>query len=225
MIPSVTEKFDRPWVLLCEGPGDHRFFHRLFEVRGIPEKFSIRYPHKDGKWSGGRGAFGADLLNISVNEDFITNVKAILVVSDKDDDPDKSLKEVIAEIKKAKDLPHPSDHLVVAKKKDQPSVVILMLPLDGKGNLETLCLESAHAAWGLKAELDAFVDACPAKSWGIAKQSKMRMQTILAATNDDQPDAGFTAHWTQKPKYQIPLDNVCFDELVEFLNKFGELIA
>src|SRR5687767_11551490 len=101
MTPAATEQFDRPWLLLCEGPGDQRFFERLFETRNIGQDFSIRYPHREGKWNGGRGAFGSDLKAISVSQSFIDNVKAILIVTDKDSDPDESFTEVQREIGKA----------------------------------------------------------------------------------------------------------------------------
>jgi len=224
MIPGNAEKFDRPYLLLCEGPGDQRFFHRLIEQHQIGDDFSIRYPHKEGKWAGGRSSFSADLRVVSVNEDFIKNVRAILVVSDRDDDPEKSLAEVKAEIAKVSGLPVPAKEGVVAKNEGNPRVVILMLPTVGDGNLETLCLESAYAKWGLKPHLDRFVENSPANEWGKSKQSKMRVQAILAATNSNQPDAGFTSHWTQPAQFQIPLDHACFADLVNFLKGFRDLV-
>jgi hypothetical protein len=53
----------------------------------------------------------------------------------------------------------------------------------------------------------------------------MRAQTVLAATNERQPDTGFTGHWNQAIAYQIPLDHKCFDELVCFISQFENLLT
>jgi hypothetical protein len=210
MTPGATERFDRPWLLLCEGPGDQRFFERLFETHNIGQDFSIRFPHREGKWNGGRSAFGNDLKLISVGQSFIDEVKAILIISDNDSDPAKSFAEVQAELQKAGFGVPPAER-IISRKAGYPHVVALMLPIGKLGNLETLCLEAAHSKWGLKAELDTFVASSPAKDWSQGKQSKMRIQTMLAATNSNQPDCGFTGHWKQPAEFQIPLDHPCFN--------------
>jgi hypothetical protein len=111
-------------------------------------RFSLRFPHREGKWNGGRSAFGSDLLSISINETFIKNVRAILIVSDRD--TEQSFAEVQNELRKVKTFPIPTAERVAAKAKTKecPHIVILMVPMDKSGNLETLCLESAYAKWG-----------------------------------------------------------------------------
>lgn len=219
---NEMDRYERPWLLLCEGMGDKRFFESLFKAKGIGADFHIRFPHRDGKYNGGRGNFGSDLLAISMDETFITNVKAILVVSD--NDTEASLAEVQHELKKAS-LPVPDAAGKVAAQKDRPKVVVLMVPSDAQGNLESLCLTSAYDKWPLKDQLDKFVAECPSKDWSVGKQSKMRMQTILAATNDSQPDCGFGAHWNQKEKYRIPLNHESFNNLTDFLTNFAATVA
>lgn len=219
---NEMDRYERPWLLLCEGMGDKRFFESLFKENGIGADFHIRYPHKDGKYNGGRSNFGSDLLAISMDETFITNVKAVLVVSD--NDTAESFAEVQTELKQAS-LAIPDAAEKVASQKSGPKVVVLMVPRDCHGNLESLCLTSAYDKWPLKEPLDKFVAECPAKDWSIGKQSKMRMQTILAATNDSQPDCGFGAHWNQKDKHRIPLDHASFTGLTDFLKNFEAMVA
>jgi hypothetical protein len=113
---------------------------------------------------------------------------------------------------------------MVAKSKDHPHIVVLMIPTAGNGNLESMCLPAAYFKWELEPQLNDFVDKTPAKEWNLGKQAKMRVQAILAATNRSQPDAGFAAHWSQPVEYRIPLDHGCFDELVNFLKGFGQMI-
>ncbi len=217
--------FDKPWVLLCEGESDKRFFDRLIEVRNIDPNFYVQFPGRGQYGTGGRGNYGWWLeRNYSVSETFRTKVKAVLVVSDKDDDPATSLQEVRREIEKAL-FPVPLPERVVAKSNGFPATVILMIPMEGEGNLETLCLHAAQDKWNLRNELDTFVAASPASQWGTSKQSKMKLQTILAATCKARPDAGFTQHWWQNAEYHIPLDHKCFDSIADFLNNFGTVIA
>jgi len=224
MAPSTEpEDFDKPYVLLCEGVGDERFFKKLFEQRGIGKDFHIRVPFRG---EGGVASFGHELTNISVNEFFLANVKAVLVVGDNDSDMQASFALIQKEITKAQGFGVPDAERTVAKSEgDLPPLVVLMIPLGTTGNLESLCLTAAYSKFGLQQELDAFVATTPAQGWEIGKQAKMRMQTILAATNERRPDAGFAGHWNSADKYRIPVDHECFNDLVTFLADFPVLIA
>jgi len=218
-----SERFDLPWVLLCEGRGDQRFFGRLIEAHGIDDQFDIRVPIIEGEYRGGRTNFGRCLSSSAVDETFIQNVKAVLVVSDNDND--EAFGEVQAQLRAAGGFGVLDNPCEVAQAKGYADIVVLMLPMEQTGNLECLCLEPAYAKWGLKDQLDEFVGKCPAGKWKSGKQAKMRIQTILAATNDSQPDTGFAGHWDQPAKYRVPLDHECFVGLVAFLKEFPVLIG
>jgi len=221
-----ADSFEKPYVLLCEGVGDERFYHGLFEKRQIGSEFHIRSPYKEGEYQGGITNFASDLNNISTNESFLTSVKAVLVVADNDTDKQVSFAAIQSQIKLADGFGVPAQERIVAKSKnDLPSIVILMIPLGLPGNLESLCLEAAYSKFGLKAELDTFVSSTPAKDWSVGKQAKMRMQTILAATNRKQPDAGFAGHWKSKEQFRVPVEHACFDDLANFLRDFPSLVS
>jgi hypothetical protein len=217
----APEEFDKPYLLLCEGVGDKLFFDRLIENRNIERCFSTHYPARHGH---GRSAFGSFLLSASINESFISTVKAILIVSDNDDNQVKSFTEVQEEVKKT-ELPVPQAVQLVATSKEYPRVVVLMIPIGDVGNLESLCLQSAHSKWGLETELDQFMQSTPAARWALGKQAKMKMQTILAATNSQQPDTGFAAHWKQPETFRVPLSHACFDGIAIFLQGFPALVS
>jgi hypothetical protein len=220
----LSERFEKPFVLLCEGRGDRTFFERLFEARGIPDLFSLAVPLVNGEYAGGRAAFGRYLSSVSVDETFMQNVKAVLIISDNDSDPEASFKEVQHELRSAR-FPVPDAVQTLARKRPLPATVVLMLPIGSPGNLENTCLPAAYSKWNLEAPLDEFVKRTPANSWQIGKQAKMRIQTILAATNEKQPDTGFSGHWKQAQEYQIPLDHACFDGIAEFLKDFPDLVS
>jgi hypothetical protein len=226
MAAAPAENFDKPHVLLCEGVGDERFFRRLFEQRNIGSNFHIRVPFREGEYGGGVTNFGSDLTRISVNESFLENVKAVLVVADNDSNMEESFAAVQAELRKAEGFGVPDAERTVGKSTyPLPQVVVLMIPPGTTGNLESLCLTAAYSKFGLEQHLDAFVANTPAHEWSIGKQSKMRMQALLAATNKRRPDAGFAGHWNSAEQYRVPVDHACFDELANFLTSFPALVA
>jgi hypothetical protein len=156
---------------------------------------------------------------------FITNVKAVLVISDNDSDPNESFKQVREQLAKAKGFPIPQAEQTPARAAGKPIVVVLMIPIGTEGNLESLCLHSAYEKWKLKPQLDEFVARTPANDWSVGKQAKMRIQTILASTNKKRPDSGFAGHFSSSEEFRIPLDHDCFKPLLEFFKNFGDLIA
>lgn len=226
------DDFNRPWLLLCEGWSDVRFFEKLFEHHGIGKDFIIKKPSKPNDPNfGGRECFGEYLDSIATNQTFIDNVEVILVVADSDDDPAaNSVKDEIVKANKLAndmdtELPIPTAERTMARATNRgKSIVVLLLPMDSPGNLESLCLTAAYSRWPIETELDEFVSKTPASGWSAGKQAKMRMQTILAANNEKQPDAGFASSWTKKEKYRVPVNHACFDELVSFIRDFLSLV-
>lgn len=211
--------FEKPYVLLCEGVGDERFYQRLFEQRHIGSEFYVHVCR-------GITNIGSELTKISVNESFLASVKAVLVVADNDSDMEASFAAVQAELKKAGGFGVPSVERTPAKSEgDLPPIVVLMIPLGATGNLESLCLTAGYSKFGLQQELDAFVAQTQAKDWSVGKQAKMRMQTLLASTNRKQPDAGFAGHWNCDESFRVPVDHACFNDLVTFLASFPVLVG
>ena len=89
----------------------------------------------NGEYAGGRSNFGRYLSSVSVDEGFIQNIKAVLVVSDNDDELEASFAEVQEQIKAA-NLPVPAAVDTPAKQHGKPTTVILMLPIGTPGNLK-----------------------------------------------------------------------------------------
>lgn len=223
----VEETFNRPWVLLCEGDGDLKFYRLLLKEHGLDEKFQIVKPEYKAMHDGGRGSFGHYLKYIQVNKSWRREVQAVLIVSDNDIDPAASFSEVQADLKTVTGYGVPDAPGVVAKSKyGLPSVVVLMVPIDEPGSLETLCLTPAYEKWpDLVQPLDAYVAQSPASGFTMVKQAKMRLQTILASTNDKRPEYGFAAHWGCKDKYRIPIVHASFDPIVAFLKGFEDTLS
>lgn len=162
-----------------------------------------------------------------MEESLRETVKAVLIIADKDDDAAASLDVVIGTLKGSDKVPVPSGERVVAKGKgDFPSIVILMVPMTGDGNIETISLKAAIEKWtSMATPLDNYIDSSPAKKWGLSKQSKARITALLAATCEPRPDATFCAHWqVKKEEFHIPVTSTIFSEIVDFLKGFAALL-
>lgn len=225
MTRDPTKDFDRPWLLLCEGLAGKMFFHQLIGYHGVcVDQFNIYFPHRYGEPGGGKGKFGWYLSTASVSEGFIDNVKAVIIVADNDDDVNTSFTEIQSGLRQAS-FPVPDSERAIARKRDYPDVVVLMIPFGEPGNLETLCLSAAYNKWGLQTALDNYIDASPASSWSVGKQSKTRLHAILAATCETKPDTSFAHLWQEQEEFHIPLDDPCFTDLIEFLKNLDDLLS
>lgn len=222
----MSVKFDeRPWLVLCEGETDKRFLDRLIALRGIPDEFQIKFPSRSGDNRGGRSKFGPWLSVAYENSDFEKHVRAVLIVSDNDTDPAASLDEVKESLKNSDGFPIPGAAREVARKEKYPAVVILMIPHDIQGGLETLCVTAAYTKWPqLQQPVETFAASTPAANWTPGKQSKMKLQSIIATSCAPRPDAGFSGHWWEKDEYHVPLDHAQFDDIANFLSNFRALI-
>ena len=224
-IPPDT--FDRPWLILCEGDGDRRFFNHLIGAHDIGNgQYDVHFPGKESDPSGGRGKFGIWLsLRMETSQTFRENVKAVLIISDNDDDSVASFTEIQAGLRAAGGFGVPEQEHTVVQQPGYPAIVIFMIPPGEHGNLETLCLRAAYRKWPLKEALDVYVGATPANDWRLGKQSKMRMQALLAAICKKKPDTTFSWHWQQPEEYHVPVSDPCFSDVVDFLSNFEALLA
>lgn len=221
-----TVKFDeRPFLLLCEGESDKRFFDHLITSRAKIEKsFQVKFPSRDNDKSGGNSKFGTWLNTAFKVPAFKKNVKAVLVVSDNDSNGMASFEALQRVLTAAQGFPIPRADRTVAKAEGFPSIVIFMLPHGELGSLETLCLGPAYGKWPIEASLNQFFDSSPAKDWNPSKQAKMRLQCMIAANCKQRPEAGFSGLWWQDEEYHLPLGDPAFDDISEFLAGFRALV-
>ena len=217
--------YERPYYLLCEGQGDKLLFDRMLERMALVDQYTVEFPDRAGELTGGRSKFGSKLSNLyTTSSTFRENVKGVLVVSDNDADAAESWREVVTQLTLCS-FPVPSRERIIARKIDYPPVGVLMLPIGENGNLETLCLRAAYDKWPIGPAVESFADATPARDWTIGKQSKMKLQAVIAATCKGRPEAGFTGHWRENADYHIPLSHLCFRPVEDFLRDFPTLVA
>jgi hypothetical protein len=215
---QAANVYELPWLLLCEGPGDHAVLWRLIDKHVGTSNFQVEYV-------GGNGGFANRLALLrDTSQTFNDNVKAVLIVADKDEDAEESFRAIAEDLGRV-GFPKPTQPSVVGVKTGYPAVVVLMIPIRTEGNLETLCLPAMLEKWPIKRPLDDFIAATPASGWGIGKKSKARMNALLATVCESKPDVSFHGLWDQNCSYHLPLDHDCFEELVRFLKNFPSIIT
>jgi len=191
---SLRRLDERPWLLLCEGEGDKRFFEQLISFRKIPDEFQIFFSGRTPADNiGGRSKFGVWLADLwQFDERFRKNIKGVLVVSDNDESEKVSLDEVKKALASSKGFPVPNQSKTAARAAGFPPLVIYMLPDGSPGSLETICEVAALHKWPHLGEpLNTYIAGIPVKDWTPGKRGKMRMQTIIASSCLPRPETGF----------------------------------
>jgi hypothetical protein len=152
-------------------------------------------------------------------------LKGILILSDNDDSPANAFRSVSEQISSAEGYKAPSQPLEVVRTDSVPPLVVVMLPWkDQPGNLETLCLiSSCDSHRTIRACLDEYVTCTGANTWGLAKQSKMKMRCFLSSTCNSDPNTSLVYAWS-RGENPIPLNHRCFDQVADFLREFDNYI-
>jgi hypothetical protein len=113
-------------LLVCEGPEDRMFFDRLIDLHADIPKFFI-YD------AGGNRAFATALRRFKVEHPREFNsLVGILIVADKDEEPDKNFREACAQIGDALGIGSvPSSPLVKSRRTQtlRAPVTVMMVPL------------------------------------------------------------------------------------------------
>ena len=216
MLPA---RIDGPCLIIGEGAHDEAFLRHLLQNRNI-SGYQVGFPQPPDQSSGGRGGFGEVLSGLRVRPDFM-NIRAIVLVSDNDEDPVTSFNKINAQIADAGHLSVPTQPLNVALTTDHPDLVTVMLPwADQIGCLETLCLPAALEAWPqLKPCVKEYSRCADVETWPKSKQSKMQLRCLFSAACKTDPNTPLTHAWSRNPPL-IPLGHQSFDQLAKFLRTF-----
>ena len=216
MLPAPI---DGPCLIIGEGAQDEAFLRHLLQNRNILG-YQVGFPSREDSRSGGRGGFGEVLSGLRVRPDF-KNIRAVVLLSDNDENPDTSFNEVKAQINEAGGFSVPTQPLNVVQTPDHPDLVTVMLPwTDQIGCLETLCLPSTLEAWpNLRPCIEEYSRCTDVGTWPKSKQSKMQLRSIFSAACKTDPNTSLTYAWSRNPPL-IPLGHHSFDQLADFLRTF-----
>jgi len=223
---SGDEGWKSPFVysrlIICEGPDDCAFFNRFITVRGLL-RCHVRHTGMGRHSAGGNTQFHEALRTARMNTEF-SKIKRILLVSDNDNNPEKSFKNIQKQITAADFGTPPTADL--ARGAGNPWIMIMMIPLGGAiGTLESFCLQAArnkHIPTHNK--IEHFATDVGAHNWDDIRSNKMKLRTSLAVRCERDPFISLQNVFGD-PRYRasdlIPLMDNSFSPLEMALREFA----
>lgn len=213
--------FSAAFLLLCEGPEDVCFFRAVLDEHADIPPFNIRHSGKDRWDTGGNMRFGERLSALRVNRSFRELIKKILIVTDSDADPAAAYQKVRAQVGAA-GYAIPSNVRETAD--GDPSVCIMTVPFDRRGNLECILAPATRQAKPqITACVDKFVECVTALDhWEEEQQCKLWLRAMMAARWRHDPGINIAPLFRSAATTRIiPPEDQAFNELANFIKAFS----
>lgn len=223
-------KLSAKHIVVVEGDADCAFLRALICQRGLQD-FQVIAPGEVAQGAGGRAAFTHVLNYLPIADDF-DRVEAILLLSDNDDDPDDSFREVVQAVQRAVEFGEPRRKYPVPTRPREkasgtsPTIIVYMVPgPDQQGNLETWCLAAAKQTHSLLIEcIDKLAICADINTWSASRQAKAKVRSFVAVAHKERPEISLPKVWKDAPTL-FPVDSSAFDDLANFLSDFPQRIA
>ncbi|MEH2546363.1 hypothetical protein V1283_003008 [Bradyrhizobium sp. AZCC 2262] len=216
----MAEKEDKPKfprLLLCEGPEDCFFFHRLIEQRRLPD-FHIWDAQGNRNFAGALRAYRIEYPRT------FAQFGRILIVADNDDTPEVNFQAVRVQVEQvfgAGSAPTASRVRTTGK----PSIAIMMMPWDKReGHLERLCLDSAHWADRINGEkTDHYLATVLADKWrSESRFGKAWLRANLAVRCASDPFIPLGKVFREPKHYHlVPVAHNSFKPIADYLTDFA----
>jgi hypothetical protein len=209
-LDGLPEKRSEPRLIICEGHSDKNVLARLIKEHNLTG-VQIHIAK-------GRANFSASLRGARTQ-----GYKAVLVVSDNDDDPDESFLTVHDNIENAGYTAPGAERVTIPATATNPSITVLMIPWDHvEGAIETLCLPALEELFADK--LDCLNEFCRCTHvdphWGVTKRSEMRTECLLCCTQEAEPKIGL-GHFVSRGTCPLNFSHACFADVSGFLATFS----
>jgi len=237
---SVPDPFPitKNFVMLCEGKADNEFFRKLISHHKLPE-FDFPFPPEAGRFEpddiSGLTLYGSsgykDMLKsiatyLGYFPELKDQLKGILIVADATGKPSEVLKNIRKQVKAVGNFGIPAKPMDTTASADgYPSLSILLLPINGVGGIETVCLGDIGSRYRIEMEcLESFLECCPTGplKWPAEKLGKAKFHALVAATYKHDPSRAlsmaFKKQTKQPPVLEIGAD--CFVPIAEYIRDF-----
>ena len=197
----MAEEIRCPKLVLVEGVDDKFFFEALCQHLGLND---IQFRKIDGKDNLPKA------LRVVVNDPGFSEVIALGIILDADDDPKATFQSVCSALQKV-ELPVPTQPMTPAP--GPPRVLVMILPDNqSPGALEDVCLRAIARTPAMKC-VDKFF--CCLRRQGLSLPKSLSKAKVLAyLTSMPEPDKGF--RWSAQAGYW-DWDHPAFSDLKDFL--------
>jgi len=203
-------------LVLGEGDRDQAFINALCCDRQIND-LAVGFV-------GGNSNFGQYLEGISALPKF-SQCKSILLVSDNDESAQEAFDTIREQLQEI-DFPLPSKPLEMAKKRDYPSLAVMMLPYptpnpDSRGALETMLIPAMKDSHPTQAAcLETMLACAGVSNWSKkSSQDKAFVRCLISSVWENDPMHGLAFCFAPQ-KNLIPVSHTCFDEVAQILKSF-----
>jgi hypothetical protein len=222
-------------VILCEGRADKAFFKKLITKRNMPG-FDVPFPEDTDELDGGKkplggvGAFADMLRALRANPETFARLKGVLLVADSAHDPSEIFKKVCGKIQEAQHYGIPAKPLEIAPPNNgHPAVSVMLIPDEQHaGGLETLSLQYLRTKIPSVAECVEKYLACDdikVLKWRSREnQDKVRLQCMIAATNEEDPNKSLAFSFSESSGPIISVEAFCFNEVEKHLRNFCKAV-
>ena len=216
-----------PLQILCEGADDAEFFARLTQARGL-NRYHVECPKGKDDRPIGKGGFAKHLELIKQGIPSGAPLRGIVIITDSDEDPDASFREVQRSIRQS-GLRVPDKPLdIMTNRSGFPATAVMMVPWhDRHGNLERVIFDALiQMVPHLNPCLEAFRDCAGAQDRTESLQAKMLLRCLIAALNPHDPSETLT-NFLKAPIQYCPIDynHAAFSQFWDFLTTFSDKLA
>jgi hypothetical protein len=183
--------------------------------------FNIRHSGRDRWDTGGNRRFGERLDALRANRSYRELVKKVLIVTDSDADPNAAFENVRAQVE-AVNYATPTKVRETAT--GEPSVCIITVPFDQRGNLECILVPATRQAKPkITACVDKFVEQVTLlEKFEDEQKCKLWLRAMMAARWPRDPGINIAPLFMSPDATRIiPPEDQAFDELAKFIKAFG----
>ena len=235
-----TFEFETSLVVLCEGLADKAFLRAITRADELPN-CDIPWPvlaNDDySAFPEAEKLYGIDSLGpmlglldkfLILRPELRDQLKGVLIVVDARDEPETTFEYVCQQVTAVGRFGVPTEPLEVAQSTDgRPALAVMLIPNNGIGALETVCIEELSARIpevynAMKIYLSTEpIETC---KWKSEKRDKAKLHCMIVATNERNPT--MTLQWAfSQDNPIIDVTAACFDELRQNLRSFCEAVG
>ena len=214
-------------IVISEGQADDAFLKKLIEARQIANLEVVPAVKPE---SYGHGGFQRRLEGLKIRG--VEQNKAIIIVADNDEYPDRAFSNIQVQIRDAGDYNVPRNPYELSARGKLPPIAVVMLPSGGQqGSLDSVCLSAVDAKYDRQLQcVNAIVKCIGAteETWGKVQLAKLKIQCLLSVICSGDPYTPLKCAWLVEARKGrtgdiFPLNNAAFDSIADFLRAVGEI--
>lgn len=214
-----------PNLVICEGSADQQFLQNLIRVHRIAG-FQVEFARPDpSDPTGGHSKFRSFLQSLALPLGGTNPLENIILVSDNDQNPTASFRNICKQISDSGLFNAPSRPLRRARKhrKSGIALFVMMIPWSGEsGALEHVTSRALNNTYpDAKRCAESYYQCMDIQNVTDNKRAKILAQCMVTTLSRDDPNCGVSYMWRSKNGFQHLLRHRTFNRIVRFLQRLS----